>query len=297
MHMLSTLRSKVGRGWMSLLSVVVLGLLALALLTSGPPVWATESQSWLHQTVPTNTHTPTLTPDATATPTATSTPESTATPTVTRTPTRTPTLKPGEPTHTPTPTATSTPESTATPTVTRTPTRTPTLKPGEPTHTPTLTPTPVPDEPTVTPTVRSTPTAVIVDTGEKLVLVQSSSSMMALPGSDLNFTLQLTNPGPEELLDVRIEDDLPASLQLQDVSVYGGQVEIAGSRFTVTLDRLALGQTVIITVRTQVAASAALGTVIDHRPVAIYASLEQHWPLLSVPLPPAGLPPTGEESV
>ena len=93
MHILSTLRSKTGRGWMSLLSVVVLGLVALALLTSGPQVWATESQSRLHQTVPTNTPTPTLTPNATATPTATATQERTATPTATRAPTRTPTRR------------------------------------------------------------------------------------------------------------------------------------------------------------------------------------------------------------
>ena len=281
MRILPTLRSKMSRTWVSLLTVVVLGLVALALLTSGPQVWATEGQSTLYQTVPTNTPTPTLTPDATATPTVTPTPESTSTPTVTRvpsrtpTPTRTPTLKPGEPTHTPTFTP----------------------RPGQATATPTGTPTTVPDEPTSTPTATSTPTptVTVVDTGDRLVLVQSSSSMMALPGSDLAFTLQLTNSGPEELVDVQIEDDLHASLQLQDVSVYGGDVEISGHSYTVTLDRLALGQTVIITVRTQVAASAALGTVIDHRPVAIYDNLEQHWPLLSVALPPAELPPTGEE--
>jgi len=256
MQLLKTLRSKMSRGWVSLLTVVVLGLVALALLTSGPQVWATESQSWLHQTVPTNTSTPSQTPDATATPTATAVPENTATPTATLAPTRTPTRKPAAPTHTPTlaPIAV---EATATPT-------------------------PLPDEPTA-------------DTGDWLVLVQSSSSSTALPGADLAFTLQLTNPGPEELLDVRVEDDLPAPLLLQDVSVNGGQVEIVGSRFTVTLDRLAPGQTVIITVLTRVASSAALGTVIDHRPVAYYANLRQWWPPLSVPLPPAELPRTGGE--
>ena len=116
---------------------------------------------------------------------------------------------------------------------------------------------------------------------------------MTLPGSVLTFTLQLTNVGPAELLDVRIEDILPSSLVLQDVAVYLGKVETVGHRATITLDRLASGQTVVITVRVQVAADAVPGTIIDHQPVAYYAGVEQRWPLLSVALPPAELPPTG----
>ena len=88
--------SKKNRGWTSLVTIVVLGLVTLALLTSGPRAWATERQSKLYQTVPTSTPTPTWTPDVTPTPTPTWTPDVTPTPT--------PTLKPEEPTFTPTPT-------------------------------------------------------------------------------------------------------------------------------------------------------------------------------------------------
>jgi len=219
--------SKKNRGWTSLVTIVVLGLVMLALLTSGPRAWATERQSRLHQTVPTSTPTATWTPDVTPTPTPTFTP--------------TPTRRPDEPTPTPTP------------------------------------------SPGVTGTV----------VAEKLVLAQTSSSGMALPGSELVFTLQLTHAGPEELLDVRIEDVLPASLLLQEVAVYGGEVETAGNRVTITLDRLAPGLTVVITVRAQVVADVALGTIIDHQPVVYDADVEQRWPLWSVALPPAELPPTG----
>jgi len=243
------------RGWTSLVTIVVLGLVTLALLTAGPRAWATERQSRLYQTVPTSGPSRTPTPETTPTPTPTWTPDVTATPT--------PTLKPGEPTFTPTPTR----------------------RPGEPTPTPTR----EPDEPTPTPTPGVTGTVV----AEKLVLAQTSSSGMALPGSELAFTLQLTNLGPEELLDVRIEDVLPASLLLQDVAVYGGEVEMVGNRVTITLERLAPGLTVVITVRAQVAADVALGVIIDHQPVVYYADIEQRWPLLSVALPPAELPPTG----
>ena len=260
--------SKKNRGRTNLVTIVVLGLAMLALLTSGPRAWATERQSRLHQTVPTRMPTRTPTPKTTPTPTPTWTPEVTPTPTPTWTPdvtpTPTPTLKPGEPTFTPTPTR----------------------RPDEPTPTPTR----EPDEPTPTPSPGVTGTVV----AEKLVLTQTSSSGMALPGSELAFTLQLTNPGPGELLDVRIEDVLPASLLLQDVAVYGGEVETAGNRVTITLDRLAPGLTVVITVRAQVVADAALGTIIDHQPVVYYyADVEQRWPLLSMALPPAELPPTG----
>ncbi len=253
----SNSHSNKNRGWTSLVTIVVLGLVTLALLTSGPRAWATERQSRLHQTVPTRVPTHTPTPKTTPTPTRTHTP----TPGKTATPT--PTLKPGEPTFTPTPTR----------------------RPDEPTPTPTR----EPDEPTPTPSPGVTGTVV----ADKLVLTQTSSSGMALPGSELAFTLQLTNLGPGELLDVRIEDVLPASLLLQDVAVYGGEVETAGNRVTITLDRLASGLTVVITVRAQVAADVALGTIIDHQPVVYYADVEQRWPLLSVALPPVELPPTG----
>jgi hypothetical protein len=60
------------------------------------------------------------------------------------------------------------------------------------------------------------------------------------------------------------------------------------------LDRLAPGLPVIITVQTRVAPDTPLGTVIDHQPKVTVAGLEQLWPLLSVGLPPAELPPTGD---
>jgi len=264
----SSSHPNMSRGWTSLVTIVVMGLLTLALLTSGPRAWATERQSRLHQTVPTST------PSRTPTPKTTPTPTRTHTPTPGKTATPTPTLKPGQPTFTPTPTRR--PDE---------PTPTPTRRPDEPTPTPTR----EPDEPTPTPSPGVTGTVV----AEKLVLAQTSSSGMALPGSELAFTLQLTNPGPEELLDVRIEDVLPASLLLQDVAVYGGEVETAGNRVTITLERLVPGLTVVITVRAQVVADVALGTIIDHQPVVYYADVEQRWPLLSVALPPAELPPTG----
>jgi hypothetical protein len=92
---------------------------------------------------------------------------------------------------------------------------------------------------------------------------------------------------------VRIEDVLPASLILQDVAAYGANTEIVGNRVTIGLDRLAPGLTLIITVRVQVAANATPGAVIDHEPVVTVAGVQHRWPLLSVGLPPAELPPTG----
>jgi uncharacterized repeat protein (TIGR01451 family) len=128
----------------------------------------------------------------------------------------------------------------------------------------------------------------------ELVLAQTSSSSHALPGDELTFTLQLTNPGPDELRDVRIADLLPDTLVLLEVSVYGGEPQIDGNGFTVAFDRLAVGLPVIITVRTQVSPDAAWGEIIDHQPVITAQGLEQRWPLLTVPLPPNQLPATGD---
>ena len=43
----------------------------------------------------------------------------------------------------------------------------------------------------------------------------------------------------------------------------------------------------------KVAVDAIPGVVIDHQPVAIVAGVQHRWPLLSLGLPPAELPPTG----
>lgn len=249
----------VDRGRVSLIAILALGIAILALLTSGPRAWATVEQSRRFQwgTVPTRTPTPTDTPIPTDTPTPTDTPI---------------------PTNTPTPTET--PPPMATPTGTRAPTATPTPRKPTPTPRPTATPTPSPTE---------TPTAAPV----ALSLTQTSSSPIARPGDPLTFTLQLTNVGSEELLDLRVEDELPPPLLLQDVAAYGGRVEVAGRRVTIAFDRLAAGLTVVITIKVQVAADAAWGTVIEHRPMVHYAGTTQHWPPVSVALPPAELPPTG----
>jgi uncharacterized repeat protein (TIGR01451 family) len=193
------------------------------------------------------------------------------------------------------PTATFTPESedTATPTEepaqpTSTPTRTKEPKP------PTATPKPLPEELTPTPVPTATPSPMPTVAVPELVLAQTSSSEMVEPGAELTFTLQLTNPGPQGLQDVLIEDILPDALLLLDVAAYGGEPEVSGNRFSVLLDRLAPGLPVIITVRAQVASDTAAGAVIDHQPTVTVAGLEQRWPLLSVGLPPTQLPPTGD---
>jgi len=116
---------------------------------------------------------------------------------------------------------------------------------------------------------------------------------MASPGSEIAFTLLLTNPGPAELVDVRVEDFLPPSLLLEDVDVYSGWVEITDNRATIILDRVAGGLTVVITVKVRVVEDAALGSVVEHQPLVSYAGMKQYWPPLSVALPPAELPPTG----
>ncbi|MCP4541451.1 MAG: hypothetical protein GY832_30340 [Chloroflexi bacterium] len=115
---------------------LLIGLLALLLISSTP----------IHTPVSASTNTPTPTPPFTSTPTNTPT----NTPTPTSTPTNTPTSTP-TPTNTPTSTPTPTDTPTLTPTSTNTPTPTPTS-----TFTRTPTPTPLPSTPG-TATATSTP--------------------------------------------------------------------------------------------------------------------------------------------
>lgn len=93
------------RGWSSLAVVLTLGLVLLALLTSGPRTWATVGQDSLYSTVPTRTPTPGPTDTPLPSPTHTPTREHTGGDEATPTPTRTPGGTGGDG-ATPTPTAT-----------------------------------------------------------------------------------------------------------------------------------------------------------------------------------------------
>ncbi|HSL45573.1 MAG TPA: DUF11 domain-containing protein, partial [Anaerolineales bacterium] len=209
--------------------------------TDTPTDIATDPPTYTPTSTPTATHTSTDTPTSTqtATDTPTNLPTDTPTYTPTSTPTDTPTITPTNTatnsptaTHTSTSTPTTTPTETlaSIPTVTQTPTYTPTdTSTSTPTYTPTSTPTatstntstPTPtDTPTSTPTATQTPTSTPTHTATStptntpvpsadLSLDKSVSNSSPLYGSNITFTLNVSNAGPDPAGDVVVVDVIP----------------------------------------------------------------------------------------
>lgn len=146
----------------------------------------------------------------------------TATPTSTPTSTPTPTLPATE-----TPTATSTDEG-------RTPEPPVTESPGTETPTPTL---PSNSTATVTPSVP--------------YIFKSANPEFSLPGQEVVWTITVVNPSSAPLTGIRVTDTIPAGLEILSATASAGVVSFDGQTVSFSLDSLAGGARVTITVRTR----------------------------------------------
>jgi uncharacterized repeat protein (TIGR01451 family) len=148
------------------------------------------------------------------------------------------------PTHTPTNTPTRTPTATATNTPTRTPTATPT---NTATTTPTRTPTATPTN-TATTTPTNTPTATPTNTPipqADLSIVKHDLVDPLAAGTNLTYTIVVTNHGPQPAVNVVINDLLPPGTTLVNASAGCTPV---GSGIVCTIGTINVGATVTITV-------------------------------------------------
>jgi uncharacterized repeat protein (TIGR01451 family) len=152
---------------------------------------------------------------------------------------------------------------------TATPTETPAITPtATGTAVPTETPTPagIPD---ITPTPAAT--AEVSETGildvaapSPLTVVKGIDERIAIPGQVITWTISVSNPNEATLNDVVISDEIADDLTILEASSSAGTVVIDGQTITVTIATLQPGQTVRITIRTQVSDAPSV-TVIDNR--------------------------------
>ncbi len=229
--------------------------------TSTPTDTPTNTPTNTPTSTPTDTptSTPTNTPTSTPTDTPTSTPTNTPTETPTSTPTNTPTSTPtntatNTPTSTPTDTPTSTPTSTATNTPTSTPTNTPT---GTSTSTPTNTPTgTATNTPTSTATATPTPTGTTVATIVDPAVTKFGDPAVAQVGDIITWTLEVTNNGNADALNVVVVDQLPVFVDILGVQVTPDEGQLINidnltNTVTIQLGTVSPGElyTIVITTR------------------------------------------------
>lgn len=216
---------------------------------------------------------------------------------ITGTPTEPPSPTPAGPTATPggpTPTA-----------------PTPTLQPGEPTPTPpsgqpTATPRPPDDDdddpdPTNTPEPTATPLPPAAAPPD-LAVVKTASSGTARPGEEVDFTITVTNQGGSVAEQVSVDDSVPDVFEIIGADSAKGTVSIDGQRVRVSIDSLAPGESVRVTIRARVKSDAPPGTVVNTVTVSTItpgddpSNNTSSVPVtIPAPAPPRALPRTGAD--
>jgi uncharacterized repeat protein (TIGR01451 family) len=159
-----------------------------------------------------------------------------------------PTATPRPPTATPPPTATARPDDP------------PTATPGDPTATPRphrdrpKDPTATPDPSTATPAPE--PTVAVS-------LHKTVDQDTRTPGQTAVYTLVGRNTGAATAYDVVITDDVPAAVEVIDLSSSKGDVVVRGQTVTAYVSVLAPGESVMVKITVRVRANAATGAVVN----------------------------------
>ncbi len=75
---------------------------------------------------------------------------------------------------------------------------------------------------------------------------------VAPPGSEITYTIRVINPTDEIATDMLIEDEMPDVIEILDASASAGTIDIDGQRITLSLDELAPGERVLLTIEARV---------------------------------------------
>ncbi len=145
-------------------------------------------------------------------------------------------------TATPTETATSTP--TVTPVMTETPIET------EPPVFESPTPTPMPSQPPP-PIVTLPPAGTPTTTPGVPYIFKSANPEFALPGQEIIWAITVVNPLSTPLTQLRVTDTIPAGLEILSATASTGTVTFSGQTVNFSLDALAGGSSVTISIRTR----------------------------------------------
>jgi len=144
--------------------------------------------------------------------------------------------------------------------------------------------------PTIVPT--PTPTETLSPPPE-VALELTADPPWAIPGRQVTFHLTIRNTGVINLEGVRVRDELPPEITPREVLSPRGDVYIEGQVVLVDLGDLPAGETLSLFIKGDVLPTAPPGGVIDNI-IAVSDAVSLRSSVgVSLPLPPAELPPTG----
>jgi uncharacterized repeat protein (TIGR01451 family) len=141
-----------------------------------------------------------------------------------------------------------------------------------PTQEPTITVSPT--VPTLTPTPKPTrPTPKYTDP----VILKSADPAEAWPGEEVTFTVIVRNEGNIAAVDVVVTDDIPAYLEIVEVTSTQGEIAIDGQRITVEVGTIGPEFEVRIVIRTVVRADTPAPLTVENVAILSCPNCDEKW--------------------
>jgi uncharacterized repeat protein (TIGR01451 family) len=95
-------------------------------------------------------------------------------------------------------------------------------------------------------------------------ITKSVNPPFAVPGEQVTWTITISNPGSIPVTNVQMQDTMPAEVAIHSVSASAGSVSFSGQTVSFSIDSLAPGASVTITVNTRVRDNAALPFILTN---------------------------------
>jgi len=152
----------------------------------------------------------------------------------------------------------------------------------------TVTPTPV-EPPTETPTRDGSKEREIADP----VIIKSADPTEASPGKEVAFTLRVVNNGNVGAVGVVVTDDIPAYLEIVEVTTTQGEITIDGQRVTVQVGTVGPDYEVTVVIRTRVRPETPAPLTVENVAILSCPNCHDRWARTLVDITGPDLPVTG----
>lgn len=150
---------------------------------------------------------------------------------------------------------------------------------------------------TPTPTVTLTPTPPVTPEPEPKytdpVILKSADPEEARPGEEVSFTLRVFNQGNIAAVDVVVTDDIPAYLEIIEVTTTQGVITIDGQRITVKVGTIGPEFEVQIVIRARVRPETPAPLTLENVAILACPNCHDRWARTEIEIIGPDLPVTG----
>jgi uncharacterized repeat protein (TIGR01451 family) len=152
-----------------------------------------------------------------------------------------------------------------------------------------ITVTPTPTEPTPTSTTDGSKRREIADP----VILKSADPTEANPGEEVTFTLYVINQGNIGAVGVVVTDDIPAYLEIVEVTTTQGEITIDGQRVTVNVGTVGPDYEVSVVIRTRVRPDTPAPLTVENVAILACPNCHDRWARTLVDITGPDMPVTG----